>query len=178
MNTNQTLPPQETANTSATSFAKNIVGAVLIGAWAILLIVLAFRMPISDLLAGLDILALDTVLSAIFIAVGIAAAICGLCFGSKPLMLLSLMQSLFLLCFAVTVCLYLVFFNGDILAVGLYFVNHFAALLSCPFSIFLIVSGIVVFLPLVVFLLYAYKKRRAQKNASALDARKREREIS
>lgn len=165
MNDTQIAPSKSATAKSATSLAKSIVTVALIFMWAILLAVLMIRMPMADLLAGLNVLTVDIVLSACFIAVGVASAICGLCFGSKPLMLLSLLQSAFLLCFALSICLYLVFFNGDILAVGLYFVNPFAALLSCRFSIFLTVSVLLIVFPLVVFLLYAWKnkKHRAQK---------------
>lgn len=145
---------------------RNIIGAVLICAWAVLLAVLMIRMPVSDLLAGLDVLALDNVLSACFIAIGLAAAVLEMLWHSKPLLLLSLLQAAFLVAFAITACLYVIFFNGDILAIGLYFINPFCAILSCPFWVFALVSAVALLLPIAAGIVYlrAEKSKKAKKS--------------
>lgn len=146
---------------------RNLISAVLILLWAGLLAVLMVRMPVADLLAGLEILPVDTVLSAFFVAIGAASAVCGLCLRSKPLLVLSCIQAGFLLVFAIFVCLYLVTFNGDMIAFGLYFINPFAALLSCRFLLFFILSVLLVLLPAVCGLLLKLRERKERKAAQA-----------
>ena len=144
---------------------KGWIGIGLIAAWAILLIVLMIRFPVADLLDNLSPLPIDIVLSCAFIVIGAASAVLGYCFRTKALLLLSAVQSAFLLIFALFIGLYLITFNGDMIAYGLYFVNPFTALLSVHFAVFLIAFPILVLLPIVFAVLFFIREKKAKRKA-------------
>lgn len=141
---------------------RNIVSIIFFALWAGLLAALMIRLPIADMFAGLELLTVDVVLSAIFCALGIAAAVAGYLLSSKVLVLMSMincgMQIMSLLCF----CLYVLFFQRNVLAFALYFVNPFCAILCTPGFVILAVYVIVSFaLPVLAYILLRRKEKRS-----------------
>lgn len=144
---------------------KDTVGVITAAVWAVLLAVLMIRFPVADLLDGLVPLPLDLVLSACFIVIGTASAVLAYCLRFKVLLLLSAIQSVLLLCFALFIGLYLITFNGDMIAYGLYCINPFTALLSVHFVIFLIAFPILLLLPVIAAILFGIRERRQKRAA-------------
>ena len=114
---------------------KTGIGASILAVWTVLLAVLMIRLPVADLTDGLTALPIDIVLSAVFMVLGAVSAVLGYVLRTRTLLLLSAFQGLFLLIFALFIGLYLVTFNGDMVAYGLYFVNPFCPVISPFFSL-------------------------------------------
>lgn len=145
---------------------KNAVTAVFLAAWILLLAVLMIRLPVADLLDGLSVLPVDLILSVAFILIGAAGAVLGYIFRAKVLLLLSAIQGLFLLIFSLFIALYLITFNGDMIAYGLYFINPFTAILTYHFVFFLILAPLLILLPVIFMILYGIRRRKEKKNVS------------
>lgn len=142
---------------------KTGIAAAILAVWTVLLAVLMIRLPVADLTDGLTALPIDIVLSAVFMVLGAVSAVLGYVLRTRMLLLLSAFQGLFLLIFALFIGLYLVTFNGDMVAYGLYFVNPFTALLSCHFAVFLAAVPILVLLPVIFLILYGVRARKERK---------------
>lgn len=153
---------QRSAPEDAGSGAKNVVGAVFIVAWVVLLAVLMIRLPISYMMNtfGETLLppVLDIVLSACFCAVGVAAGAAGYFLSSKPLLVLSAINPVLMLLSALCFVLYVFFFSRDVLAFALYFANPFCAVLLTPGFLFLGGYAVLALLCPIVFSLLLRKK--------------------
>lgn len=141
---------------------KNIISLLIFIVWAVLLTVLMIRLPVSDMSVGLGATNVDIVISACFCAVGFVSSVIGYFLDSKPLILVSainsFMQILAIICFL----LYVFLFNRTVLAFALYLSNPFCAILSTPgilyITLFLVLSAA---LPILFYILLVKKHKKS-----------------
>lgn len=142
---------------------KNIIFTALFAVWLIIGILLSFRVPMEQVVdeAGSSLFLTDTVLSSLFVAIGLAAAPLGYFLNKKMAMAISLfnlMLSLFaILCFT----LFVFSSNGIMVGIGLILLNPYCVIFAMRGN--LAIAGIILYIllcfvfPVVFSLLMKFK---------------------
>ncbi len=142
---------------------KNIICISLAIIWLILGIVLTIRVPMEQVVdeAGASLYLTDTILSSLFVAIGLAAAPLGYFLNKKSAMAISLFNlalSLFaILCFA----LFVFTSNGSMVGIGLMLLNPYCVIFAMSGK--MAITGIILYIllcfifPIVFSLLFKFK---------------------
>ncbi|MBR5528816.1 MAG: hypothetical protein IKV97_07395 [Clostridia bacterium] len=121
---------------------RNIVTAAALALWVVLLGILMIRLPVSNLMNGMDVSVADIVFSACFCAIGPICSVLGYIMRSKTLILISALNAAMIVLSAFCFCMYVITFSRDVLAVALRLINQFCAILVTPGIVFLAIFAL------------------------------------